>query len=87
MGASARGLLVTTSKKITCLNTNKQGKHPLKKGGDHKLNANQRQNRAWVTYVGHAFQSEDQETYLIRMNALMGTQACVSGTDPLPQHT
>lgn len=63
MGTSARGPLVTKLNNIIWLNTNKQAKHQVKEGIDHKLNMNQPQNRAWLTYVGHIFHTKGQDTF------------------------
>lgn len=81
MGTSARGLLVTKPNNIIWHNTNKQETHQVKEGGHHKLNVNQPQNRAWLTYVGHIFQTKDQDTYLTRMSVLMGKQAWEFGIE------
>lgn len=65
---------MTKPNNIIWLNTNKQEKHQVKKGVDHKLNMNQPQNRAWLTYVGRIFQTKDQDAYLTRMNVLRGNK-------------
>lgn len=82
METSGRGLLVTKPNNIIWLNTNKQGKHQVKEGVHRKLNMNQPQNRAWLTYVGHILQTKDQDTYLTRMSILMGKQAFEIETFP-----
>lgn len=75
---------MTKPNNIIRLDTNKQGKHQVKEGVDHKLSMIQPQNRAQLTSVDHIFQTKDQDTYLTRMNVLMGKQARVFEAETLP---
>ena len=76
---------MTKPDNIIWLNTNKQAKYQVKEVVDHKLNMNQPQNRAWLTYVGHIFQTKGQDTYLTKISVITEKQAWVFGIETLPR--